>query len=989
VRLHAALVRLPLRYDAEALATEVAAVSESAWRAHPEGHPGNSALPLVSLHGDPDDDGVRGPMRPTPILASLPTIRGVLASIGAPIGRSRLMRLDGDAEATAHVDVNYYWLRHARVHVPVVTNPGVRFVVGDAETNMAPGETWVFDTWRRHNVLNPAESRRIHLVIDTVGSASFWDLVDNGEIADDGPLVPSAAPLVSVEAGASFDLETINHPIVMPPSELEELLDWLASEAPDDPTLATAWRDLRHDWRATWSIYGADPVGHERFRGLIERATTAIEPLRTTLRLPNGSGVVAAFHHAVAAVAVAAAPATPAQSAVAMSPRRIHRPVFVVCPPRSGSSLLFETLARSPDLWTPGGESHRIIEGISALHPANRDWESNRLTAADAKPDVIDELVGRFEASLRDRRGNRPPDHLNGLIMLEKTPKNALRVPFLAAAFPDARFVYLYRDPIDSMASMLEGWRSGRFVTYSDLPDWPDPRWSFLLVPGWRDLAHLPLREVVARQWATTTSILLDDLAALDPERWCVSGYGPLVTNPQAEITRLCRFLGARWDQRLDGPLPNSAHTVTPPDPAKTARNARELADVVDLVGDVSERARTLFANPPGRRRHAAPRRRTQLRVQRAPNGPGFESGHTRSINDLLAKAKSSLAVSTYQSGQVILIRPREETVNTHFRPLESPMGMATAGQQLVVGTRSSVVTYVNHATAAPAIEPAGAHDAAYLPRSVHYTGNVRVHDVGIAGDGAVWIVNTSFSCLATLDDRYSFMPRWKPPFTTDLAAEDRCHLNGMAMVDGAPKYVTALGTSDERGGWRQAKGFGGVIMDVTTNDVVAANLCMPHSPRWHGGRLWVLESGKGALSTVDVNTGELTTVAELPGFTRGLAFIGRYAIVGLSLVRESLFDGVPIVGRSDLACGVWVIDTTDGAVVGMLRFSGRVQELFDVQVLPYRNPELVASSDAAVATSFAVPAGAVRRAAEASEPSVFGAQYLEPAAAPREGSRT
>jgi uncharacterized protein (TIGR03032 family) len=977
VRLDAALIRLPLRFDPDALAAEVATIDETAWRPHPEGHPGNSALPLVALRGDPDDDGVRGPMRPTPVLASLPQVRGVLAAIGAPIGRTRLMRLDGDAEATPHVDVNYYWLRHTRVHVPIVTTSGVRFVVGDAETNMAPGETWIFDTWRKHNVLNPGEDRRIHLVIDTVGSTSFWDLVERGEVADGGPLGASSAPLVALDGDATFELESVNHPMVMAPSEVEELLDWLEAEAPADPVVEQAWRDLRRDWRATWAVFGADPAGHERFRAIVQRAAAAIEPLRSTLRLPNGTGVVAAFHHAIGAVAVA--PRPPAPAPVVSTPRRIERPVFIVCPPRSGSSLLFETMARSPDLWSPGGESHQIIEGIPSLHPSARDWASNRLTAEDATPEVVEQLVERFERSLVDRRGNTPPEHLGGLMMLEKTPKNALRVPFLAAAFPDARFVYLYRDPMDAMASMLEGWRAGRFVTYKDLPGWPDPRWSFVLVPGWRDLADLPLREVVARQWAATTSVLLDDLAELEPERWCVAGYGALVAEPQAEIKRLCQFIGARWDQHLTAPLPNSRHTVTPPDPAKTARNARELADVVDLVGDVSERARSLFANPPGRRRAAAARQRTPIKVQRASNDRTWASGHTASLGELLEKSERSLAVSTYQSGRVILVRTRDGKLNTHFRPVESPMGMATDGTRLVVGTKSSVWSFVDHPAAAAKLEPAGVHDGAYLPRAVHFTGDVRVHDVGIGGDGTVWIVNTSFSCLATLDDRHSFVPRWQPPFISALAAEDRCHLNGMAMVDGSPRYVTALGTSDTRGGWRKEKGFGGVIIDVTTNDVIASNLCMPHSPRWHRDRLWVLESGKGTLATVDVTTGAVTTVAEVPGFTRGLAFIGRYALVGLSLVRESLFDGVPIVGRSDLACGVWVIDTTDGTIVGMLRFSGRVQELFDVQVLPFKHPELVSSSHRSVATSFVVPGSGRRRRTE--ETSVFGAQYDEPSA--------
>ena len=154
-------------------------------------------------------------------------------------------------------------------------------------------------------------------------------------------------------------------------------------------------------------------------------------------------------------------------------------------------------------------------------------------------------------------------------------------------------------------------------------------------------------------------------------------------------------------------------------------------------------------------------------------------------------------------------------------------------------------------------LEPKGRHDACFVPRNSHYTADIAIHDLGF-GSGGMWIVATSFSCLATLDAEHSFVPRWKPPFISALAPEDRCHLNGMAIVDGAPRYVTALGVSDERGGWRADKATGGVIIDVPSGEVVVEGLSMPHSPRWHDGRLWVLESGKGTLSVCELETGEV-----------------------------------------------------------------------------------------------------------------------------------
>src|SRR5262249_52310919 len=159
--------------------------------------------------------------------------------------------------------------------------------------------------------------------------------------------------------------------------------------------------------------------------------------------------------------------------------------------------------------------------------------------------------------------------------------------------------------------------------------------------------------------------------------------------------------------------------------------------------------------------------------------------------------------------------------------------------------------------------------------------------EVAWAGE-ELWLVNTRFSCLCTLDPGYSFVPRWRPPFVTALAAEDRCHLNGLALADGRPKYVTALGESDTADGWRPNKARGGVLLDVPSGAFVARGLSMPHSPRWHDGKLWVLESGTGRLLHVTVVSGQTEPVAELPGFTRGLALAGRYAFIGLSKIRET-----------------------------------------------------------------------------------------------------
>jgi Sulfotransferase family len=270
------------------------------------------------------------------------------------------------------------------------------------------------------------------------------------------------------------------------------------------------------------------------------------------------------------------------------------RPVFIVSPPRSGSTLLFETLAQAPGLFTTGQESHGLIEGIQGLHPAHRDYESNRLDAAAVTPVRMKELRDRLLAKLRDREGQ--PASQRPIRLLEKTPKNALRVPFLAKIFPEAQFVYLYRDPRQTLSSMIEAWQSGRFRMYPDLPDWNGLPWSLLLVPDWRDLIGRPLQEIVAAQWEATTRILLDDLEALAPGRCHVARYDDFLVDPAAEVARLCGALELEWDRSLDEALPLSRYTVTEPASDKWRRHEDLIEQVVPGLQATLDRAERFAA---------------------------------------------------------------------------------------------------------------------------------------------------------------------------------------------------------------------------------------------------------------------------------------------------------------------------------------------------------------------------------------------------------
>jgi uncharacterized protein (TIGR03032 family) len=318
--------------------------------------------------------------------------------------------------------------------------------------------------------------------------------------------------------------------------------------------------------------------------------------------------------------------------------------------------------------------------------------------------------------------------------------------------------------------------------------------------------------------------------------------------------------------------------------------------------------------------------------------GTNFAYTASKSFANLLESSNSSVVISTYNSGQVIFVRASNGGLNAEFKGYLVPMGVAVSANKLAVGVKNAVLTYSNQPSLSQLVEPAGKSDKVFAPRTTIFTGQIDIHEMEF-GEGKdaddLWFLNTSFSCLCKLDMNYSFQPVWKPSWITDLAPEDRCHLNGMAMVDSIPKYVSALSQTNTKFGWREKKGVAGVIIDTVTNKVICKGLSMPHSPRWHNKKLWILESGKGSLATVSIETGEVTTIATLPGFTRGLNFIGPFALVGLSQVRESVFKDLPITSKKDERnCGVWIIDTRNGEIVGELRFSGVVKEIFDVKVL-------------------------------------------------------
>lgn len=316
-----------------------------------------------------------------------------------------------------------------------------------------------------------------------------------------------------------------------------------------------------------------------------------------------------------------------------------------------------------------------------------------------------------------------------------------------------------------------------------------------------------------------------------------------------------------------------------------------------------------------------------------------LEVAASRQFDSWLAEQKISLAFTTYQAGKLFLIgRQPNGRLAMFERTFSRSMGLCVDGDRLWMSTLYQLWRFEN------ALDPGvlhNGHDRVYVPRVGYTTGDIDTHDIAVDANGQVVFVNTLFSCLATVSEHASFVPLWRPPFISKLAAEDRCHLNGLTMRDGHPGYVTAVSRSDVAAGWRNRRRDGGIVIDVATGEIVADGFAMPHSPRLHDGRLWLLESGTGHFGYVDLPSGRFERVTFCPGYLRGLAFFGDFALVGLSRCRENrTLSGLPLddeLAKRDAEprCGLMVIDLRSGDIVHWLAIEGSVQELYDVAVLP------------------------------------------------------
>jgi len=332
--------------------------------------------------------------------------------------------------------------------------------------------------------------------------------------------------------------------------------------------------------------------------------------------------------------------------------------------------------------------------------------------------------------------------------------------------------------------------------------------------------------------------------------------------------------------------------------------------------------------------------------VSSASPAPVFDLTTSRQFSDWMGEQNLSLALTTYQAGKLFFLgRKPDGKLAVFERSFNRCLGLCGNGQTLWLSSLYQLWRFENVLEPGQVVDKG--HDRLYVPQAGYTTGDIDIHDIAVEDSGRVVFVNTLFGCLATFSETHSFVPLWKPPFIDRLAAEDRCHLNGLALENGKVKYVTAVSQSNVADGWRDRRQDGGCVIDVQTNDIVATGLSMPHSPRVYRDKLWVLNSGTGHFGFIDRDKGCFESVAFCPGYQRGLSFHGDYAIIGLSKQRENrTFSGLDLdqnleQAQVDPRCGLHVIDLRTGDAVHWVRIEGVVSELYDVVTLPgIRQPE-------------------------------------------------
>lgn len=564
----------------------------------------HAATPLITVGGTGNEDfPLVAKVRPTPWLEARPDIHRFLSQWQTPIVRCRLARFEGQA-MTSSLKRNYYhWFRHRALYVPLVAPQAL---ILQKESEVAPirvGEVWQVPMQPGWQIVNPNEESAYALVIEVHASFSLLSQKEQ---------VPTTTLVVtkSEDTIPSLQLEK-NGFEVLTPEEFHGLTSHLLDSVGKNALakeyyhhLANKVASMTTRWEQLFSHFGHDLCGELSYRDLLldfeeqiilplqreipiweDESRYSSEILTSMMTLSPHPAVKRINRHLLAQKRQYSISNTPThQEEENLS--IFTRPIFILSAPRAGSTLLFELLTRFPEIWAMIEESHETIEGIESLHPSAQQYQSNRLTEKEATPATTATLRWRFLQQIQNREGKRYLDfpvaqRPTSIRFLEKTPKNVLRIPFLKAAFPDALFIYLYREPKENISSLMEGWRSRRFVAYAPLPGWPFREWSFFLPQQWQTLTHRSIAEIAAYQWKNANEQILADLKTLPKETWHFVHYNDLIHHPKQVAYGIGQFAGLACDtvfeQTMALPLPTSRLTLSAPAPDKWLRHEQEI----------------------------------------------------------------------------------------------------------------------------------------------------------------------------------------------------------------------------------------------------------------------------------------------------------------------------------------------------------------------------------------------------------------------------
>lgn len=628
MRLSAEFIRLPLQFDVQRLLKEVQQYSEYEWEHHPLRYDGNTALSLVSLGGG-QSNATRGSMNATQVLNRAPYMQQVMASFNTIIGRSRLMRLAPKAGVPQHADTEYAWRNRVRIHIPIVTDKAILFSSINAQNgesidvHMAAGEAWIFDNWREHAVHNESNVRRIHLVVDTVGTAAFWTLVSKGWNPVNATAKPLHEWLTSIEAvnyvsnnQPELLFEQFSSLPVRPPDEVEsiksELLIELGSLRRRAPytyqEIEQAFVEFCQDWRGYWAVYWDQPEFIEKYQQRVAELKALLKPKLVNVALESNR--VAAYD--VAAKWLDATTDTSAEhkqgkrvkglgrkNSTDLAPApKIQAFTVIVAAPRAGGAMLFEALRTNQELWSIGDAmQHELERNIDPVRKSK--IASDRLTQHDAIGLTPDHFIQAILPRLRSSelisyqemaRGARP----SAIHLLDYTPKNALRITALKALFPNAKFVYLSRQAEPTIASIMKAWQSQQYISHPNLEGMGEYAWSLPLIQHWQEIANADLAKIASTQWAAINDQIITDLSQIPSVDWMSVSYEELLHKPDAELSKLCAFLnipfGPRMQKFKQAGMPRSRYILDDPHPDKWRCLASEIAPQSKIIDAASLR---------------------------------------------------------------------------------------------------------------------------------------------------------------------------------------------------------------------------------------------------------------------------------------------------------------------------------------------------------------------------------------------------------------